>query len=184
MGWEWSSFPIPSNGTPSPYIWSQWDMKLSLWVVQDPAGLAIPGIPTACGEWIRPATLQQPLSTSTLDLIEPVHPEITATSGWDLAPICTWVSSSMILPSSWPIHDPDPWPCHHWIHVHDPNHHDPVNSCIWLLQHHDPAPICHRPIQSVHCPLVVPYHAFSNPPYTKGTACRRFLLLLVYIYPF
>ena len=68
--------------------------------------------------------------------------------------------------------------------VHDPNHHDPVNSCIWLLPHHGPALICHRPIQNVHCPLVVSYHASSNPPSREGTACRRSLLLLVYIYPF
>ena len=45
-----------------PYHWSQRDMKLSLWVVQGPAGYAIPGIPTACGEWVRPAQLQQRLT--------------------------------------------------------------------------------------------------------------------------
>ena len=145
-----------------------------------PYQVSLPPVVSGCAQ----PSFNSVLPTSTLDLIEPVHHEFTATSGWDLAPICTWVSSSMILPSSWPIHDPDPWPCHHWVHVHDPNHHDPVNSCIWLLQHHDPALICHRPIQSVHCPLVVSYHASSNPTFTEGTACRRSLLLLVYIYPF
>ena len=61
MGWEtpfW--FPHPKWSS-SPLSWSLLDMKLSLWVVQDPAGssqitagLAIPVHPTACGECAHP----------------------------------------------------------------------------------------------------------------------------------
>ena len=168
MGWEWSSFP--PSGASSFLAWSPRDMGLSLWVVQDPEGSTFPGIPTACNDPIPVLPIQRlPRPRLWQWLLMLAH--------YAGDPITSWVHNSSLfimrqlsLPDETsPLYASDP--CHPWsCHPCDPsmtssflNSHpwlesscEPVsvNACIWLLQHHDQLPYV-RPIQSVHCPLVV-----------------------------
>ena len=112
-------------------------------------------------------------------------------------PFKSWVLNSSLsimrslsLPDETsPLYAPDP--CHPWpCHPRDPSmtlsslnsrpwpesSRDPVNSCIWLLQHHDPAPICQAHPERTLSTSGDLHHASSNPRSQRG-----YCLHLVYI---
>ena len=125
---------IPPSGASSFLAWSQRDMGLSLWVVQDPEGSTFPGIPTACNGWIQ----SQPCLYSDYPalgfdsgscywrtvLVIQLHPGFItrACSSWDS---CHFPMRPRLYMHLTPvIHDPvilvtHPWLCHPWIHIHD-----------------------------------------------------------------